>query len=202
MSTTEQPNVRQLRSDARRNRERILKAAADVFGEQGADAQMDDVARRAGVGVGTVYRHFPNKDVLMGELVTEKFSSFAQNAREALAEEDAWEGFCGLLHRTAEHMAENVALQDALRSTSSAAFEYAEPARLELEKAIEKLVKRAQRQGALRKDFKANELGMLMSGLCSSMSGPLPEQRDWRRHLEILLDGLSAKPSTRSKRRS
>jgi AcrR family transcriptional regulator len=201
MSTTEDTEVRQLRADARRNRERILEAAKEVFGEQGADAQMDDVARRAGVGVGTVYRHFPNKDVLMGELVTEKFTSFTEYAREALDEEDAWEGFSKLLHWSAENMAQNVALQDALRTTS-AAFEYAEPARLELEEVIDKLIKRAQRQGTLRKDFKAQELGMLMGGLCASMSGPFPEQRDWRRHLQIMLDGLRAQPAARSKRAS
>ncbi len=136
MSAAEETAVRQLRADARRNRERILEAAKQVFGEQGADAQMDDVARRAGVGVGTVYRHFPNKDVLMGELVTEKFRSFTEHARESLDEDDAWEGFSELLYATAENMAENVALQDALRTTS-AAFEYAEPARLELDKVIE-----------------------------------------------------------------
>jgi AcrR family transcriptional regulator len=197
MSTTEEPAVKQLRADARRNRERILEAAKDVFGEQGADAQMDDVARRAGVGVGTVYRHFPNKDVLMGELVTEKFRSFTQAAGEALENEDAWKGFCGLLEDTAAHMAENVALQDALRTTS-AAFEYAEPARLELNAQLERLVKRAQKEGKLRKDFRAEEIGMLMSGLCASMSGPLPVQQDWRRHLQILIDGLRAQPARRS----
>jgi AcrR family transcriptional regulator len=194
MSTTEQHTVKQLRADARRNRERILEAAKDVFGEQGADAQMDDVARRAGVGVGTVDRHFPNKDVLMGELVTEKFRTFTEQAREALEEKDAWKGFCELLERTAEHMSENVALQDALRTTS-AAFEYAEPARLELNAVLERLVKRAQREGKLRKDFKTDEIGMLMGGLCASMSGPLSDQRDWRRHLQILIDGLRARSS-------
>src|SRR5690242_3146508 len=153
MSAAEETAVRQLRADARRNRERILEAAKEVFGEQGADAQMDDVARRAGVGVGTVYRHFPNKDVLMGELVTEKFRSFTEAAGEALENKDAWQGFCGLLEDTAAHMAENVALQDALRTTS-AAFEYAEPARLELNAQLERLVKRAQKEGKLRKDFR------------------------------------------------
>ena len=201
MTTQADPGIRQLRADARRNRERILEAAAEVFAEQGADAQVDDVARRAGVGVGTVYRHFPNKDVLMGELVTRKFRSFADYAREALEEKDAWGAFSKLLHATAANMAENIALQDALRTTS-AAFEYAEPARAEMNAVIDTLVKRAQRQGALRKDFKTDELGMLMGGLCASMSGPLAAQCDWRRHLEIMLDGLRAKPAARTRRAS
>jgi AcrR family transcriptional regulator len=201
MTTQADAGIRQLRADARRNRERILEAAAEVFGEQGADAQMDDVARRAGVGVGTVYRHFPNKDVLMGELVTQKFRTFTELAREALGEKDAWAGFSQLLHNTAGHMAENLALQDALR-TSGAAFDYAEPARREMNDVIDQLVKRAQRQGAMRKDFKSEELGMLMGGLCASMSGPLAAECDWRRHLEILLDGLHTGASARTRRAS
>jgi AcrR family transcriptional regulator len=193
MSTTEASDVRQLRADARRNRERILQAAAEVFGEQGVEAQMDDVARRAGVGVGTVYRHFPNKDVLMGELVKEKFAGFTENARAALEEDDAWEAFCGLLGRSAAHMAENAALQDALRRTG-AAWEYAEPARLELEAVTAKLIERAQREGKMRKDFRADELPMLMGGICAGMSSAYPQSCDWRRHLEIVLDGLRASP--------
>jgi AcrR family transcriptional regulator len=148
-----------------------------------------------------VYRHFPNKDVLMGELVTEKFRGFTEAAEEALGQEDAWDAFSELLHRTAEHMAENVALQDALRTTGKA-FEYAEPARLELNAATDKLIRRAQRQGTMRKDFKAEELGMLMGGLCASMSGPIPEESNWERHLEILLDGLRAKQGRRPARSS
>src|ERR1019366_1103756 len=75
---------RPLRADARRNRERILESARLVFAESGADAQIDDVARRAGVGVGTVYRHFPTKEALMVELVRQKFRLFADRAREAV----------------------------------------------------------------------------------------------------------------------
>jgi AcrR family transcriptional regulator len=195
MSAAEETAVRQLRADARRNRERILEAAKEVFAEQGADAQMDDVARRAGVGVGTVYRHFPNKDVLMGELVTQKFVSIAEQTREALKKDDAWEGLCEVLYWSAEEMARNGALRDALRDASTA-YEYAEPARLELEAVTDKLVKRAQRQGELRKDFHAPELGMLIGGVCASMGAPQSSGLDWRRHLEILIDGLRAKPAT------
>jgi AcrR family transcriptional regulator len=193
MSTTDAtPEIRQLRADARRNRERILQAAKEVFGEQGAEAQMDDVARRAGVGVGTVYRHFPNKDVLMGELVTEKFSWITENTREALEKDDAWQAFQELLYKCGEEMAQNNALRDALRD-AGAAYEYAEPARLEMEAVTDKLVKRAQRQGELREDFRAQELGMLMGGVCASMSGGSPPASGWRRHLEIVMDGLRAR---------
>ena len=197
MSAAEETAVRQLRADARRNRERILEAAKEVFAEQGADAQMDDVARRAGVGVGTVYRHFPNKDVLMGELVTQKFVSIAEQTREALKKDDAWEGLCEVLYWSAEEMARNGALREALRD-ASAAYEYAEPARAELQAVTDKLVKRAQRQGKLRKDFRAEEMSMLIGGVCASMGAP---GNDWRRHLAILLDGLRAQPPARRRAR-
>jgi len=199
MTTHTDPGIRQLRADARRNRERILEAAKEVFGEQGADAQMDDVARRAGVGVGTVYRHFPNKDVLMGELVTQKFASITEQARKALEKEDAWEGLCDVINWSAEEMARNGALREALRD-ASVAYDYAEPARQELQAVTDKLVKRAQRQGELRKDFRAEEMSMLIGGVCASMGAPQSAGLDWRRHLEIVLDGLRAQPSRRSKR--
>ena len=76
MTITETESARPQRADARRNRERILDGAREVFAECGLDAQMDDVARRAGVGVGTVYRHFPTKEALLGELVRQKFRIF------------------------------------------------------------------------------------------------------------------------------
>jgi AcrR family transcriptional regulator len=193
MSATEATAVRQLRADARRNRERIVAAAKQVFGEKGEEAQMDDVARAAGVGVGTVYRHFPSKEILMGELVKEKFDTFTERALEALKQDDAWQAFCDLLHENAELMSENVAIQDTLRRTG-AAWEYAEPSRRKLEEVSDELIRRAQRQGAMREDFTAQELGMLMGGLCASMAGAYPMQCHWRRHLEILIDGLRARP--------
>jgi AcrR family transcriptional regulator len=191
MSTTDETAVRQLRADARRNRERILQAAKDVFAEQGADAQMDDVARKAGVGVGTVYRHFPNKDALIAELVKEKFGIFTERVKAVLGEDDAWEAFCGVLRGNAELMSQNVALQEALGG-ADIDWEYVEPSRLELERVTDKLIRRAQREGKLRKDFKAAELGMLMGGVCASMGSSNPAGGDWRRHLEIIIDGLRA----------
>src|SRR5260370_39915486 len=80
VSDTERP----LRADARRNRERILQSARAAFAESGADAQIDDVARHAGVGVGTVYRPFPTKQALLAELVRQTFRLFTERAREAL----------------------------------------------------------------------------------------------------------------------
>jgi AcrR family transcriptional regulator len=103
-----------LRADARRNRERILKAARAVFADQGMHSQIDDVAKRAKVGVGTVYRHFPTKEALLDALVRERFEEIAGDAREALQREDAWEGFCELIWRAAERNAADLAFCEAV----------------------------------------------------------------------------------------
>ena len=101
MSTLEKP----LRADARRNREKILAAARAVFAEQGVDAQMDDVARHADVGVGTVYRHFPTKEALLNALTDELFAVIAVHTRTLLTLEDPWEAFTRALWFGAEKTA-------------------------------------------------------------------------------------------------
>src|ERR671910_2175082 len=112
------PAAKPLRADARRNRERILKAARAVFGDHGIDAQIDDVAKRAKVGVGTVYRHFPTKEALLDALVRERFEEIAGYAREALERDDAWDGFCELIWRAAERNAADLAFCEAVMQLS------------------------------------------------------------------------------------
>ena len=114
MATEPKPDERPLRADARRNRERILEAARYACAEHGASVQIDDVARGAGVGVGTVYRHFPTKDLLIEALVAEKFRITTENIRQALEIEDPWEAFAESLRRNAEVMAADAGLRDAL----------------------------------------------------------------------------------------
>jgi AcrR family transcriptional regulator len=89
---------RTLRADARRNREAVITAAKELFADRGLDVQIPDVAKRANVGVGTVYRHFATKDELIAALVAERFERLAQKARETLEQEDAWEGMSAFIH--------------------------------------------------------------------------------------------------------
>ena len=106
-----------LRADPRRNREKVLAAAARaVFSEHGRDAQMDDVARRAGVGVGTVYRHFPTKEALIEALMVAAFEAIAAQAEAALEIEDPWEAFTSVLWAGAEIMAADRALSEVFAS--------------------------------------------------------------------------------------
>src|ERR1035437_11196215 len=106
---------RPMRADARRNHARILGAARELFASEDPDVQMDDVARRAGVGVGTVYRHFPDKEALMGELVRERFGVFDERLRVALADESAepFDALADALRSNAASVAEDSATRFA-----------------------------------------------------------------------------------------
>jgi AcrR family transcriptional regulator len=181
---------RPLRADARRNRERILDSARSVFAECGAEAQMDDVAHRAGVGVGTVYRHFPTKEALMVELVRQKFRLFADRARDALErEEEPFAALTDMMLRNAETTAQDAATQHALAVAGEHIWMQARLEQEELLALTDKLIARARRAGAIRPDVRATDIGMLMCGVCSSM-GFRGMDFDWRRHLELVTEAL------------
>jgi AcrR family transcriptional regulator len=188
LTDTERP----LRADARRNRERILQSARAVFAEYGADAQIDDVARQAGVGVGTVYRHFPTKEALLVELLREKFRLFSARARDALEQDgEPFAVIEDLLRRNAETAASDAAVQHALAGAGEHIWMQAQAEQQELMALTEDLIGRARRAGTIRQDVDANDIAMLMCGLCSTM-GAKPGF-DWRRHLELVIDVLRAR---------
>jgi AcrR family transcriptional regulator len=183
---------RPLRSDARRNRERILESARKVFAEYGADAQIDDVARQAGVGVGTVYRHFETKETLLVELLREKFRLFAERGRDALAQDgEPFAVLEDLMRRNAETTAKDAAVQHALAGAGETIWMQAQAEQQELTAVTGELIARARRAGTLRQDVEANDIGMLMCGVCSTM-GDKPGF-DWRRHLDLVIDMLRAR---------
>jgi AcrR family transcriptional regulator len=179
------------RADARRNRARIVAAARAVFSEQGREAQMDDVARRAEVGVGTVYRHFPTKEALIEGLVAAKFEQLAAWAEEALEVEDPWVAFEGLMWRSAEQMARDRTLFQVL-SAEPALVDRIAGARTDLIAATGELVRRAQTAGALRADLRAEDIGPIMCGVGGTMQMCLATGEDWRRFFGFMLDGLRA----------
>jgi AcrR family transcriptional regulator len=186
MTVPRDTDERPLRADARRNRERILVAARGACARHGANVQIDDVAREAGVGVGTVYRHFPTKDALIEALVAEKFRLTSDNIRAALEIEDPWESFCAALRTNAEVMAADAGLRDALIRLGPLAH-HTDEQFTELNAVAGEIVRRAQAAGALRADVTVDDIGALMAGLCTTMAHP---ELNWRRHLELLLDGL------------
>src|SRR5215211_5309263 len=154
-----------LRADARRNHARILKAARAVFADKGVHSQIDDVAKRAKVGVGTVYRHFPTKDALLEALVRGRFEEIAGYAREALEREDAWDGFCELIWRAAELNARDLGFCESVASTDCRAI----VEDVGLMRSTRLLIERAKAQGRMRADATEDDVQLMMIGASSVM---------------------------------
>lgn len=181
-----------LRADARRNREAVLTAARERFGELGTDCQMEDIARTAGVGVGTVYRHFPNKEALIAALVRDRFERLAERAAQALEEEDPWEAFCGFMRFSAGLKAGDRGLTERLASIPGLCEEAVRESGL-MDLTAE-LIAKAQSAGRMRQDFGADDVPTMLRGIGQLSAA---EQEDvpgvgWERFLEIMLDGLRA----------
>ncbi len=183
------PPERPLRADARRNRERILRAARAVFADKGREAQIDDVARKAKVGVGTVYRHFPTKDALLEALAVEQFERITAWAREALAEEDAWAAFEAMIWRGAELQASDRALMEAVADHK---FNVARNSH-ELHACTDELLARARADGVVRADATSEDVRLMMCGLGTIMQ---MDSERWRRYLELMLDGLRTRAAS------
>lgn len=188
--SSEVQSERPLRSDARRNRERILSGARAVFAEYGSEAQMDDVARRAGVGVGTVYRHYPTKEALLVELVREKFRQFAAEARDALERDgEPFEVLADLMRSNAEALERDAGSQQVLAGAGEQIWTHAAAEQAELLELTSRLIDRARRAGTIRADATATDIGMLMCGISATMAHPA-SGFDWRRHLDLSVDML------------
>lgn len=192
MNPTTEPQAPILRADARRNRESILAAARDQFSEHGIDVHMEQIARGAGVGVGTVYRHFPAKEDLLQALADERFARFAEIARAGLEEPDPWKGFCDLMRESARTVAEDRGLSEAMDQLSGLCSVSAEKAGLlEL---VGELIERSKQSGAMRHDFSAQDVPSMMRGLARATAPQAngPPAMSWERYLEIMLAGLAA----------
>jgi AcrR family transcriptional regulator len=177
------------RSDARRNRRRVLDAARTSFAEDGLDVHIEKVARRAGVGVGTVYRHFPTKEDLLQALADDRFEGLAEAARRGLDDPDPWSGFEGFMRHSAGVMAADRALSEAMDQRPEMCGRAAEEAGLLA--IVARLLDRAQEAGALRADLTAEDVPSLICGLgrATRPSDARPTM-SWERYLEIILEGV------------
>jgi AcrR family transcriptional regulator len=179
---------RAMRADARRNRERVLAAAHEVFSEEGAGVQIEAIARRAGVGVGTLYRHFPTKEALIRELGRHLAAQCAADAAKALEMDDPWESVAWLVHRNAEGMARDAGLREtfaSVRLRDDCPFEAAQ-----IEGGVAALLDRAQRAGVVRTDLNVDDFLALMCGLSATIERGV----DPSRYADLLLDGLRPRP--------
>lgn len=189
---TEPTTSAPLRRDARANRDRILEAARVSFATGGIDVSVEEIAQRAGVGMGTLYRRFPTKEDLIDAVLEDSFGAFSAAAEHSLEEDDPWAGFSGFLERTMELHAENRALKDVL-ATGEHGRERLEAARERLRPLLRELIERAQASGDLRPDFTPQDLPLVFwtgGRVIEASSDVAPEL--WRRYLGILLDGLRA----------
>jgi AcrR family transcriptional regulator len=181
---------RPLRRDAERNRQRILAAAAEVFSERGLDATLDEIARAAGVGVGTVYRRFPDKETLVAELFKDRVDALVTVAEDALAAPDPWQGLASYIEYSTAAMARDQGLRQMMMFGTYGRDQVCY-ARDQMRPVITKLVERAQASGELRPDFTATDVKMIafMLGSISDYAASVAPEV-WRRYLAMLLDGL------------
>ena len=183
------PPAKAQRADARRNRERVLDAAREQFANDGLDAQMDQIARAAGVGVGTVYRHFPTKESLLEALAQQRFDAKADAAREALAVDDPWDGFVQFMTSATRITAGDLALSEAMGQHPGLCRQAAE--RAGLRELVTDLVERAHASGQLRTDIKPDDIPSLVSGVGHAVHAGErgAPAMSWERYLEIMLAG-------------
>jgi len=178
-----------MRKDAARNRELLLVAAREVFAERGLDASLDDVARRAGVGVGTAYRHFANKYELATAIFAEEVGEIEALAQKSGQAADPWQGLVDFLERTLEAQTVNRGLREVLMGVHDPSQD--EEVHTRLSGPIRALVSRAQDAGQVRADVDATDLGMLIVMLCAVADVAADaDPQLWRRYLAIMLAGL------------
>jgi AcrR family transcriptional regulator len=182
-----------MRADARRNRDAIVAAAYELFAEKGTEAQMDDIARNAGVGVGTLYRHFPAKEDLLDAVIARRFERLAGRAAQAVEQArdgEAWEAFRGYIEWAAEMQAGDRALSEAMATRSERM--HAAAVGPGLVGALEQLVDHAKAAGALREDLVVEDIPALVCSI-GAVAGALkkPGWR-WDRVIAIWLDGVRA----------
>ena len=189
--TSTQPTSRPLRADAQRNYDKIVLAAREVFRERGAEGSLDEIAKRAGVGPGTLYRHFPTRDALLEALLRARFDDHAVRARELLTHPEplnalhSWLAGLGDATGTFRGLVELTA--DALNDESSRLYASCHA----MQEAGSQLVERAKRAGELREDVTPRELLLLLHA-ASWAGGHLSGEGGMHRLLALVFEGLRA----------
>jgi AcrR family transcriptional regulator len=185
-------DAKTLRSDARRNRERLVASARELFARDGVDVPVEEIVRRAGLGMGTLYRHFPAKEDLVDAVLEEAFAELVVLAEEASEAEDAWAGLTRFLEEALVRHARNRGLKD-LVATTDHGRQRAQAIREKIRPLLGRMVERAQAQGALRPDVAPEDIPLVFwttDRVIERTAAIAPDC--WRRFLVILLDGLRA----------
>jgi AcrR family transcriptional regulator len=194
MSTTEQPMhglvARPMRADARRNYQKVLAAAREAFAQGGESTSLEEIARRAGVGIGTLYRHFPNRQALLEALYVDEVEELCRSA-EQLDSADPWEALSAWFERFIAYLATKRALAAELLNYVEHDAPLFKVCRTSLFTAGEPLLKRAQEAGAVRPDVSIGEVIQMVMGIAKI---PTSEPGQVDHILRIALDGLRYRP--------
>ena len=189
---------RALRKDAALNRERLLAAASELFAEQGFSVTLNDIAHHAGVGIGTAYRRFPNKEAVIDALFEQRLQDVAAVAQGALDDPDAWQGLVGFLERSLSMQFGDCGLNEIMNNPALGQDRVKE-ARDRIAPLLTRIVDRAKREGAVRADFEQSDLVFIQLAVSAIMAGSRAVSPDlYRRYLAMFLDGIrtSGGPTT------
>ncbi|GAA4194045.1 TetR/AcrR family transcriptional regulator [Gryllotalpicola kribbensis] len=200
MTSTADSPTRPLRRDAARNRRLLLDAGREVFAARGLEATLDEIAHHAGVGVGTAYRHFANKQELAAAIFADDFEQLAASARAALEVDDPWQALVGFIETTVAKQADDRGLHELMTAGTMAEQPIHVDGKLEtmrdaLFEPVTALVERAKKNGCLRADAAPTDIAaiLFMMGVNFTMSEAVGRPV-WKRYLWLLLDGLRATP--------
>jgi AcrR family transcriptional regulator len=180
-----------LRADAERNRRALIDAAADLFAERGIEVTIAEIRERAGVGQGTVFRHFPTKEHLMAEVMRERMTKLAELATARLDADDPVDGLRDFMIAAAQSKAVDQEIYRLICETNALPAEDERELRRELVGHVHRLLRRAQAAGAIRDDVVAEDILLLETAARQAgeaLGGVAPEL--WRRYLDIVVDGL------------
>ncbi|MEU0280574.1 TetR/AcrR family transcriptional regulator [Streptomyces sp. NPDC088147] len=179
--------TRHLRADAARNSEKILRAAREVYAETGPDAMLEDIARRAGVGIATLYRRFPNKEALVNAALKQSMTEqFSPAIERALSDEDPRQGLVTLLEAALSLVARERNTVAAVHNSGAFTKEVTAP----FTDAQTLLVQRGQKAGVIRADLVPGDMERIMGMLISVLWNMDPETEGWRRYIVLVLDSL------------
>ncbi|MDT4899976.1 MAG: hypothetical protein QOJ78_906 [Pseudonocardiales bacterium] len=184
------------RADAQRNYAALQRAALEVFAERGIDAPLDEIAQRAGIGNATLYRHYPTRCDLVAAVYTEQMETYAEITRAAAAAEDPWEGVRECLTQICEMQASNRGMADLLTS-AQISDDRIEELRSASGRNLIRVIRRAQRAGSLRADFRPQDIVVIMmanAGVVRRTADYAPESS--ARLVSLILDGLAASAAT------
>ena len=184
------------RRDALRNRKLLTDTAREVFAEQGLDAPLDEIARRAGVGNATLYRHFPTRAALVDEVFRDALTETTAAGERARTAEDAWRGLTEYLQAVFVGLAADRGIND-LMTTNLEGVTSLEAIHAHNRTTIHALLRRGQEQGTIRPDVTTEDLLFTLAALGRAVPALTTVTPDaWLRPLALLLDGLHARPAT------